>query len=145
MIDPNDILPAPPILLPLHHLRHLRDLRSPPIGCLFVGHHDDQGYLSVTDKACCWRWCCWCCFFCTRDNLYAKLLRRLRMRWPPATDEAIGPKATRTRRGRRCLFGRNMANVDGQWLRFQPHQPRIIQGLAIRPNRGVMKGKETAL
>jgi hypothetical protein len=63
--------------------------------------------------------------------VYVLLLLRLRTWWPhwPATDEAIGPKATRTRRGRRyCLFGRSTADLDGQWLRFQSHQLQIIQG-----------------
>ena len=127
VIYPNGILPAPPILL-LLHLRHLRDFRSPTIGCLFMGHHDNQGHLNTTDKARCCCCCCCCCFICTRATMCVKLWL-----WPhwPATYGVIGPKATRTRtrRGRRYyLFGRNSPDVDGQWLSLQTHQLRIIQG-----------------
>lgn len=67
MIYPNGILPAPPILLLLHHLRHLGDLRSPPIRRrLCVGHHDNEGQPNTTDKP--------CCFLCTPGTLYGKLL-----------------------------------------------------------------------
>lgn len=97
VINPNGILPAAPILLLLHHLRHLGDFRSPPIRCLCVGHHDNEGHPNPTDKPCC------CCFFCIRNAVSChgcvKLLllqRRLRTWWPrwPATEEATGPRAT---------------------------------------------------
>jgi hypothetical protein len=122
VIYPNGIFPAPPILLLLHHLRHLGDFRSPPIRRLCMGHHDNGGHPNTTDKPC-------CCFICICDTVYCHgcvklllllLLRRLRTWWPhwPATDEAIGPRATRARRRRYRLFGRNTADVDGQRLRF---------------------------
>jgi hypothetical protein len=155
MIYPNGILPAPPIPLLLHHLRHLGDLRSPPIRRrLCVGHHDNEGQPDTTDKP----RCC-CSFLCTPDTLYVKLLlvllrlllRGLRTWWPcrPAMQKAVGPRATRTRtrRGTCCLFGRNTANVDGQRLSFNhiSYGPYMGRGWRQRQT-GVWegeRGKET--
>lgn len=132
VIYPNGVLPPPPILLWLHHLRHLGNFRSPPIRLICVRHHDNERHPNTTDKLCC------CCFFFTRNTVYVNLLMLLLLLlrylwWPhwPATEEAIGPRAmrTQTRRGRYCLFGLNTVDVDRQRLRFfQPHQLRFIQG-----------------